>query len=167
MDDFWRDFPYKEADLMRPDAANYYRNAIYQPFVPLSTEAKDKMLELIKLLVDSIAITNFKIIREKIINWEIDLQTNSGHFSQEELNKLFSSSSIARYGSFIWMKRSDTTDSNSLARGFWNWVMAVIGAVVAITIAVASLGSLTVAGYIIYGAIGAYGGYYLGDLFYL
>lgn len=63
------------------------------------------------------------------------------------------------------MKRSGTSNSNALARGFWNWVTAVVVAVVMITIAVASLGSLTVAGYIIYGAIGAYGGYYLGDLF--
>lgn len=101
MDDFWKDFTYKEADLIRPDSVNYYRNAIYEPFTPLSMAAKDKMLELINLLVDSIAVADFKIIKDKIVNWEIDLQENSGQFSREELNKLFSSSSIARYGSFI------------------------------------------------------------------
>ena len=170
MSSFWETFPYESLDSMRYDYSNYYREAIYLPIVPLSTQAKDKIVQLINILVDSLSITNFQTIKQSIINWENEVQAISSQFSDEELAKLLSVSSIARYGTYIWLKReiccAGSGFENARGGGFWNWVGAVVGAIVAIVATSILWGPLTVAGFIFFGLIGAVGGYYIVDEFF-
>jgi hypothetical protein len=126
---FWNNFPYETLDALRYDYPNFFREAIYSSAVQLSTEAKDKVVALINILVDSSSITDFQIIKDLITGWEDEVQSNSNQFSSDELAKLLAASSVARYATYILLRREiccPGNNSNQARGNFWSWVGAVV-----------------------------------------
>jgi hypothetical protein len=166
MSDFWNNFPYSEVDAIKYDAPDYYRNAIADyKSKPISSDAKTTMIQLVDYIV-GIKTEDYSTIYNDLVQWEASVQNNS-QFTNDEKSRLLSASSITRYGILIALQTPDVpTGTNAGAKSIFGKILAgIVGAAVAIFLfaPIFTAGALTVAGYIFYGGLGAWGGVLLYD----
>lgn len=160
-DKLWQSFPYAELEAIRYDNQNYFKTAISSPAFPLSANGKQALANLINILIANEQETDYSLVKAAIVAWEDDILANSSQYTRDELIKLLSAASTGRHGALIWLP---SAHGNVEGKGFWSWVGAIVGAVVAVVLAPVIVGgAVSVAGYIIFGTAGAIGGYYLAE----
>lgn len=171
MDDFWNNFPYEAVEAIKPDYVNLFRNAVEEfNNRPISSEAKNKILELIELLDNSTSIEDYNTIKTSIVDWEAEVISNSSNYQNDEVLRLLSAASVVRYGTLIAMQSNDLPTSSEQLRAagkgiFGKIIAGIVGAAIAIFLLapILTAGPLAIGGYLVYGALGAWGGVALFD----